>query len=425
MGDNKEAAHESIARDTPVTATSTATRIPYVIFNDQLPKQPQKFSSAVFQKFRLLPPELRVRIWQICASTSRFIQLRVVAPEDENGEVDASKLYTRRNELGNIISDYRYRLQASHITEWQPSALASVCIEARTVFQRICRVRFPVLTADGVGRYIHFCPESDIIRVHGEDSMIALLHDLVAYDPKRVGVAHLAVRPGRFWLKLKPRNVPVPARTAIRKLLRTSLLEIYVMCDLDDSSRGMCGGLHYPRKHIVHLNRSVPLLPESQYYTNIGYDSRPIEADLPNFGSRWDPRLGVYCWNQFQATFGSTRHINKRYLVGMSISGYNSPTEMGTRQELMDCLERFDNWWEEFAPMLGGPWGNVRTKEDYETERVTIPQAVGLWELPLEAFGDIPQTRKEKLDNEWHAWKHTSIRDLSQFHPKLWCFNLY
>lgn len=410
-----------------------AKRLAYAIFNDEVLARLPGSENKTFHHFHRLPLELRYLIWSLCVSRPRFIHLYIDRRTQER--TPDSELYTKTNSFGNLISGYRYHTLDQNATEWHPGLLASVCVEARAVFRQMYRVRFPIRITGGNrdGKYIYINPDVDILWIEEQDhsdfleAMMHCMHDLIAYDPKGIGITRLALTSGSSSgiRQIAPGILQWPTRKSITTLCRTSIQELFIVLRAFNSLWTMRGGLRYPSSDTVRHNRSIPLLPQSQYFTDVGFDPRSVKADLHHVGARNDPRYGVYCWNQFQAAFGSTRQIKTNYLVSLPLENTNI-MGISTRDQLLSGLKATSSWQAHLIPeaMKASPWGNVRTREDCETGRQSLPHAVGMWELPLEAFGEVPQIGDEQYDDSWGGWNHNSIRDLSKFHPRLWCLDL-
>lgn len=398
---------------------------PYTIFNDAFGTGLSAGQSTTFWPFPRLPLELRTKIWAECIPAHRFIHVLLDSTYGEK----FPNLYTTKNELGNTISGCRYRMRAAGSEEWAPDTLIRVNHEASSVFRSICRVRIPlpVKGGDGSVKSLYISPENDTVwAVCDQNSranplLVSFLHDLVAYDPKGIGVVHLAIGgttlndPSRL-AELDPSHLQLPARQSITKLLSSSLKTVYPVVT---SMRCMLGCMSSPHAQFHH-NRSVPMFPCTQSYTYLDRDPRPIKADLTHVAVEMDPRRTLFLWNRFKVNFGVERPINIRYIVSVIMPSENPASRAG----FVSLLQRSDDEWVDWTARLGQQvWGERMSKEEYEAQRTSLPQAAGFWSFPQEAFGDVPDVNQSKDMDAFH-WQPKMVKDLSAFHPDIWVFNL-
>ena len=401
---------------------------PYKIFNDAFSTKPRPDHFSTFTPFCRLPAEIRTQIWTECIPAHRFIRVGL----DNCITEEFPNLYTTKNHLGNTVSGCLYRTRTVQSEEWSPDILTRVCHEASRAFRRVYRVRIPlpVKGGDGSVKPLYISPENDTLWVVCDQNtrpipvLVAFLHDLVAYDPKGIGVAHLAIggttlNDSSRLAELDPDRLPPPARQSITKLLSSSLQTFYPVVSPSMEARCMLSIMSWPRGQFHH-NKSVPLFPRTHSYTRLGRDPRSIKADLEHVAVNTDPRRTVFLWNRFKANFGVKRHINIRYIL--TVMG--SKDGVGSRADFDGLLQRTEDKWAEWATLLSQPvWGERMSKEEYESQRATLPQAAGIWSFPQEAFGDIPNVDELKY-MDIAEWEPKMVKDLSGFQPELWIFNL-
>lgn len=402
---------------------------PYRIFNDSLRTEPATAYLSTFSPFLRLPPEIRTRIWKECIPTHRFIRVCLENPLTES----LLDLYISKNELGNIVSGCPYRVNAADSKEWSPDVLIRVSREASAAFRSVYRVRIPlpVKGSDGSAKSLYICPERDILWVTCDQNtrimpmFVAFLHDVVAYDPKGIGVAHLALGgtnsgEAQELAGIDPRDLASPARDSLARLLSSSLQTFYPVIEPTMEGRCMLSVMSWPTGQFHH-NRSVPIFPRTQYYTRLECDPRAIRADLGHVAVGMDPRRTVYLWNRFKANFGETRHIDVRYIL--TLLEHQHPG-VGSRAEFVNLLQRLDDWMAEWAPRLGQRvWGERMTEGEYEGQRTSLPQVAGIWSFPPEALGEVPGLSETKYMRTVE-WEPKIVKDLSGFVPELWFFNL-
>lgn len=402
---------------------------PYRIFNDSLRTESATAYLSTFSSFLCLPPEIRTRIWKECIPAHRFIRVCLDNPLTES----LLDLYTSKNELGNIVSGWPYRMNSVGSKEWSPDVLTRVSREASAVFRSVYRVRMPlpVNGSDDSAKSLYICPETDILWINCDNNtrimpvFVAFLHDLVAYDPKRIGVAHLALGgtnsgEAQELAGINPRDLAPSARDSLVRLLSSSLQTFYPVIEPTMEGRCMLGVMSWPTGQFHH-NRSVPIFPATQYYARLERDPREIRADLGHVAVGMDPRRTVYLWNRFKANFGATRNIHVRYIL--TLLGHQH-AGVGSRAEFVNLLQRLDDWMAEWALRLGQRvWGERMTEGEYESQRTSLPQVAGIWSFPPEALGDVPGLSETKYMRTVE-WEPKVVKDLSGFVPELWFFNL-
>lgn len=402
---------------------------PYTIFNDSFSSQTTR-ENHIFSPFPRLPVEIRHLIWTESIQSTRFIRIYLDNPRLRS----SSGLYVTKNELGNIVSGCPYRMRAANSNEWSPNTLLKVSREASGIFHSVFRVRIPLPVKGGDGgiKTLYINPENDILWVVSDQnngdgiSLIAFLHDLVAYDPRGVGVVHLAI--GGTTLndqsrlaELHPADLCLPARQSITKLLSTSLQSLYAVISPHIEARTMLGVMSWPRGQFHH-NRSLPIIPQTKSYTFLKHDPRPIVADLAHVAVGIDPRRTVWHWNRFMANFGVERHLNISYILGI-VQRFKQ-IELDGREGFVAFLQESDERWAEFTDMVGQQiWGERMSREEYEAQRTSLPQAAGFWVFPRDALGDIPDVRETRC-MENGPWEPKMVKDLTKFHPGICVFSL-
>ena len=143
-----------------------------------------------FHPFNRLPTELRLRIWELSILRTRLVTAIVLRGTEGTG--NATGGYRRTNHLGNIISGDHYVLKVSQ--KRRNDALLGTCRESRHVAIGFFRVRIPLQPGRPYGARLYFNPEYDYLYIYSSkvaaESLIGLLHDLRAFDPKGKGLLH-------------------------------------------------------------------------------------------------------------------------------------------------------------------------------------------------------------------------------------------
>lgn len=402
-------------------------------FNDDYNASSLSGDIAAFHLFDRLPKELRVKIWKHSLPRQRFIDLSITEPgyhgqyRDNNAESD---YYATRNRLGNVVSGYPYSVETPKRSGW-PLSLLLVNREANEAFCKYFRLHLPLKS--GV---LHVNPEGDILHVWtGKvltalltpiEALVAFFHDLVAYDPRGVGIVHVGI--GREvndlsrLTELEPSAVPQPAAASIRKLLERSLRTLYVIRSSSDG-RNMLGMLSFPKAK-VHQNRSLPVAAQSLgAVTWLDHDPRPIEDDLSHLGIGRDPRYTSTLWRKFEHRFGVRREkrpIDILYaLASWPRNGVNG------RAGLAGFLQDSDESWASWMGRINHPlWGARLSEEAYRRRLRDLRQAAGIWIFPAEAFGPIP-VLEDPNNLQVSQWEVKMVKDLSEFRPALVVFDLH
>lgn len=279
----------------------------------------------------------------------------------------------------------------------------------------------------GVKRgYLYINPEDDILWITSatllirELTLVSLLHDLLAYDPRGVGVKHLGVSHSpstglRRLLKLVPKTLPLPLQHSMKTILSESLTKLHFVAPLE---AGAPITVHHVQSTntLVRVHTPMPILPSTPSYRCYKTDPRDIKDYLKAVIFDIDMRRAVYMFNQFKANFGVARDIPFQHLVGISIE--QKITSVDHFASVMKHADR------DYSYRLGEikdrelPFIKV-TKTMPESE----PLVAGVWCLPGEAFGKVPGPKVDWniYDPEVCSWREV---DLSKHTPELWAFYL-
>ncbi|CEJ87783.1 hypothetical protein VHEMI04513 [[Torrubiella] hemipterigena] len=417
-----------------MTGSSVEASQKHMILNDLFKPQALSHLSRprTFVKFSLLPPEIRLQIWNACMlqpSASRLISLILCSDRSTK-----TRHYRKKNGLGNIISSHSYYVRQDSVrSEWL-DAIDQVNHESRNAYRQRYRVRFPISikSADGDKfhiAYIGLNPETDILYLtsrpgsHGL-SFIHCIHDIIAYDPRGIGVAHLAMGGCdhlSYLSRLHPSHLPLHAQEQINQWLSGSLQSFYTVIQMGITSRDIDMMLFPFRQSehandLWHCNRSLPIIANTTHYTRTTRDMRSIDKDLAYIAAPADPRESTQMWNQFRANFGKDKEeLQLRYLMGLS-----EPSQtVTTRQDLCYFLEKSNERWEKIRANLKATGRHQALLDDDYWSQRTIPQVAGLWNLPADAFGTVPP-----LDAGFTDWNYKYVFDISHIRPELWVFHL-
>lgn len=417
-----------------VTGSSKEAPKKHMILNDLFTPQalPHLSRPRTFAKFSLLPPEIRLQIWNACMVqplASRFISIALCSDRSTK-----SKPYRKKNSLGNIISSHSYYIRQDSVrSEWF-DALDQVNQESRNAYRLRYRVRFPISVKSADGDKFHtahisFNPETDILHLtsHPESHGLSLLHcihDIIAHDPRGIGVAHLAMGGHdhlSYLSRLYPSDLPLHAQEQIKQWLSGSLQSFYTVIQMGMTSRDIDMMLFPSRQSedandLWHCNRSLPILASTTHYTRTTKDMRSVDKDLTYIAAPTDPRESTQMWNQFRANFGKEKEeLQLRYLMGLS-----EPSQtVATRQDLCYFLDKSNAHWEKIRAKLKATGRHQALLDDDYWSQRTIPQVAGLWNFPADAFGTVPP-----LDAGFTDWRYKYVFDISHIQPELWVFHL-
>ncbi|CEJ93365.1 hypothetical protein VHEMI08957 [[Torrubiella] hemipterigena] len=291
----------------------------------------------------------------------------------------------------------------------------------------------PVMGNNPKTRFLQICPENTIIWIAHDMqdadrlTLPSLLHDMMAYDPRGIGITQLALGDMRHLNSYKlgdlhPDELPPPLQQSLAKLLSSSLEAFYSVISPDCGARATLGIFTF-RQAQFHHNRSVPLFSSAKSYTRLERDPRDIHMDLEHVGVYSDPRRNMFSWNKFKANFGEKRNIPVRYLL--SIMPSMDEQAIVSRKAFVDYLQADDEAWEKWTGISNkNIWGDRMTEKEYMNQRTSLPQVAGLWNFPLEAFGDVPDAENVALMDPG-AWQLKMLKNLSNYHPELWAFHLH
>jgi hypothetical protein len=415
------------------------------VFNSTLASQETSASIGAdeFPIFGQLPAEIRIQIWKHCFPKHRFISIRIselgkpYSPRTEDlpeaRRLSEDQHFVLKNCLGNIVSGKRYRLHVAPFEQWS-RVLLQVNRETRLAWRSFYRLSIPLQL--GAPSMLQLNPDTDIIEVQRSqrthvDNLIAFFHDIVAYDPHGVGIAHLAL--GRdindmtALASIDLDNLYQVATQTISKLLSRNIKTFYPCISVDTDARNMLGGLSYPQGP-THQNRSVPIMPSGEdaqvpSFVFLQEDPRTIETDLSHVAVGLDPRRIPYEWYRFLAKFGVPLppSIKIRYVIAI---WYKPPSPVvGGLARFLGVLETFNERWASWMAQLKAPiWGKRVTEEKYWQLQETLHDAAGAWVFDWDTFGDIPLPRK--TDQERDEWQRNMIMDLSEHRPGLMVLNL-
>ncbi|KAK8002116.1 hypothetical protein PG991_014338 [Apiospora marii] len=389
-----------------------------------------------FPRFSQLPLELRLKIWTCCFPSNRFISIlinRLMSQlRQQNRQETKPQLYTSKNHLGNLVSGDPYHLTVANFRPWAPRA-SSANREARQAFLAFYRVAMP-LVPDEPGR-LRLNPETDILEIQlaqglaRTDALVAFFHDIVASDPKGVGIAHLAM--GRNMNDIShlcdqdPSTLHPSAAQALKRLFSQSIQTFYSCIAPGGDPRNMIGQLSYPRAQTTD-------------FALLERDPRPIQTDLAHLAVGVDPRRNVFLWRSLLARYGvPPSSIPVRYLYAVwpyhphpltvQISGRGSQTSTAItgREAFMEFLREEDASWAKWMAKINKPLHGERLSEE-EHARLgrELLDAAGFWLFGPDTFGTVPEVGSAAMDDRQAHWEPKMVVDLAHAAPELGLFRL-
>ncbi|KAK8078115.1 hypothetical protein PG996_004285 [Apiospora saccharicola] len=317
-----------------------------------------------FGLFPKLPIELRRLIWTAYLQQQQRIITININPE--------------RGGPGNEGS-YKIEVQKRH----RHSKLLRICREVRTVALEFFSIRIPCTNLDPLVP-LYFSPECDVLYINQTCCGLTWLVDLLpklrtTYDCRGIGVLNLAIGPntindlgigdrGRGIVTDCVERLDGPARESFAEAV-SRLQQLWFMVLGSSETRVMAGGLSWLGSKANH-NRAVPVFPLLQTFMRLPKDPRPIERDLGHI-----------------ATFAPHRNCNGASPPPQSpsLSSSSPPLELLAKE---DCRFREYVCTKLFDPPVPY-WGNYLDSEDeWKDLRPHLPNAVGFWLFPADAFAD-------------------------------------
>ena len=218
--------------------------------------------------------------------------------------------YNVVNKLGNVISDHVYRLYPTPDRHWS-RLLHEANQETRGVCLAFYRVSIP-LQLDA-WPLLRLNRDTDIVSLHAEpgnvQGVIAFLHDVVAYDPRSIGIAHLAMGSRSGLKELSDRDLSTMhprENKVIRAILTSSLRTLYFRVadrfELEWNFMERC-------RWAGDDDRRVPIAPSVleprlSSFDLLPSDPRPLSIDLSENRLVQRPRDGVKQWGTILRNFG-------------------------------------------------------------------------------------------------------------------------
>lgn len=273
---------------------------------------------------------------------------------------------------------------------------------------------------------LYFNPDRDILQLDPGKNIpgfLTFLSDVRALDPRRTGVANLAM------LSLAGLDL-IPAlnetETAALKESVSSLREVYFM-SVERAGRmhsGPRNGIHYIRRYEMH--RSRPIFSTAPAFERLKRDPRNIDLKHVFLGTS-DPRAKIFQWRAFLKKWNielEEDSIQYRILISCSLGSSRNPERIIDRETACRWLIKEDEKWmdlqrrhEESIIRRGG---RVPIESPEDLDRAPQP-AIGFWLFPIEAVGPLPDEIPDELSyhNQTGNLKAKRVVNMSKYWPEL------
>ncbi|KAK3898954.1 hypothetical protein C8A05DRAFT_18535 [Staphylotrichum tortipilum] len=281
---------------------------------------------ATWTLFPLLPAELRLHIWLMCLRQHRLINLYLSAPDEGPtaypgpDDLSHSRYYKDVNHRGKVISGRGYTLRmAGHRDYGAPalSPLLRVNSEARRAALGFYHIQLPfpvratekTLYLNAAYDVVHLCPRG----AEGTRAAALLadfLHDVVAFDQKDQGVAHLALHkdffPSPSGIHLTPSDLHPTAANSFTHILTDTLRSVLCIVLFRPNERGRA---EVSRPAGWRFTQTFPLAPLASRATNavhwLASDPRvSVAFDLGYLSLAADPGVLWRSWEGLEKAFG-------------------------------------------------------------------------------------------------------------------------
>lgn len=295
-----------------------------------------------------------------------------------------------------------------------------MCREARTAALEFLSLRIPCANLDALVP-LYFSPERDVLYIDqkphtGLAWLAGLLPQLTTYDSRGVGVRNLAIN--HHPIGEYPWNIvagyldrlDAPALRAFAEAV-ARLRQLWAMTVEKDRGRVMPAGMNFGDSK-AHHNRSVPAFPPFQTFTRIpGTDPRPIEQDLGYVTTYYPPQELVNRWRRLEKHLDIDRRrsnsnreqpqqpspplpeLEIRVLVAADTTASSDEDTIIDHATAQEFFAKEDIAFREYtSTKVRRPipyWGNYLDSEDeWAGLRSRLPDAVGFWLFPADAFAD-------------------------------------
>ncbi|KAH8600658.1 hypothetical protein B0O99DRAFT_667896 [Bisporella sp. PMI_857] len=351
---------------------------------------------ASFSHFPMLPPELRLRIWQIAIVQSRLLEITVELPSDSRD----TSLYLSRNALGNLVSSQNY-LATVHGNRLY-TKLLYINRESRQVALQFYRVHVPChfqTFKDGIEGSIkttlYFNPEYDFIQLKlpGLDyAFIDFVHDLKAYDPQNIGLLNLALGTNSMNHLHSLTTISDAAARAFFVAFLSRLQQLIWIAH-SHAGRGIMGLLQGFQGVGFQFNHSIPVKAANPSFNLLNRDPRPVGPELKYvLTACYDPRRMRVQWKELLQRWQihQVQPTQERVLFAYDpLTHEQQVYDIRTANKFLK--EEEEKWLEaqNHRPGLVRKFAGKMPIESHAELAEAVRPAIGFWLFPVEAIGDL------------------------------------
>jgi hypothetical protein len=310
------------------------------------------------------------------------------------------------------------------------SKLLHVDAEARKIAQDFYPIKLPCRYEDDAEGTFYFNPELDILwlrrEYHSHKRTIPFLRDLVARDPKGVGLRHLAMGANDINVLDGIRLPRLSERDKHTLQQVISNLDNMYYLSLENAGRvnlGRFSGASIPLSDHFENRRAKPIMACVPSFTRLPVDPRPdIDRDLTRvFAGTFDPRRMIWRWEQLRRRWqipvveGRTKH---HFLVSHARSHRGRVIDRESAQEwLQDEHRAWVGGQERFHRLVEREGLTVPVESD-EDLRSATRTAAGFWLFPIHALGELPSSDAEEAEAA-RLFRPKRVLDLREYRPQL------
>lgn len=169
---------------------------------------------------------------------------------------------------------------------------------------------------------------------------------------------------------------------------------------------------------VVRFNRAYPLWSTNASYSILPADPRPVSRYLDLVDCGLDPRSLIRAWRLLEEAYEVTPTTSGKIRVVIAVTHSNETMEIATTSQACWYREQEELSWERMWEKWGfydvhfHEWSKIDTEQDLEFSK--NGNAVGFWEVPVEAFGEVPD-----VPFDTHRWQMSMHCDFTAFESEI------
>ena len=387
----------------------------------------------LFPSFRLLPKELRLKIWRHAMQRQRFLKVcvkdRVRCGHDLPEPTSFQEPYCAHIDGHQVLPKY---LRVNH--------------ESREETLRFYRVHLPCMlyTGQTSGKrnatpgMMYINPEDDYLYLSFEWSVKNTLFPFCCrikntHDPRHVGILNMAIDSNTLnsndLCLLQPSDVNLEDLEKTREIL-WHLEEVFFVAT-PRAGRQVMGSMSGLPTGDTFWNRSMPIMARNSSFQRLEQDPRGIAEDLKKVHvGMSDPRTMYSQWLEFlKKWYGPSQASQTRYQFLLSFDPI-----IGEGEGILDrvtaegFLHREEDRWTNEKGSESSTWftgrddikwpiGATQGEYDAQDKASFVKPAFGFWLFPMEAMG--PLQEEGVPENEGFRQRGKAILDLTKHWPEL------